>query len=374
MMRVLKTCICALIFSLVCGMALAAPVKIGLMAPLTGAFASEGQDMRKLVELLAEEVNKAGGINGNPVELIVEDDGSDPRQAANAAQRLIAKEVFASIGTYGSAITEASQSIYDEAGVIQVTTGSTATRLTEKGLKLFFRTCPRDDEQGRVAAGAVEKLGFKRLAILHDNSAYAKSLAEEAKALIDENKDIEIIFYDALVPNERDYTAILTKLKGTNPDGILFTGYYPEAGMLLRQMKEMKWTVPMVGGDATNNLDLVKIAGKDAAEGYYFVSPPLPSDLDSPKTQAFLKAYVEKHKEEPSSIWSVIAGDAFNVLVEAVKNVGTDPEKVAEYLRKDIKDFEGLTGKISFDDKGDRVGDLYRLYKVNAEGKFVLQP
>lgn len=374
MKRVLKTCVCALVFSLVCGAALAEPVKIGLMAPLTGAFASEGQDMRKLVELLAEEVNKAGGINGDPVVLIVEDDGSDPRQAANAAQRLIAKEVFASIGTYGSAITEASQSIYDEAEVIQITTGSTATRLTEKGLALFFRTCPRDDEQGRVAAAAVEKLGFKRLAILHDNSAYAKSLAEEAKAIIDKDKSIEIIFYDALVPNERDYTAILTKLKGNAPDGILFTGYYPEAGMLLRQMKEMKWSVPMVGGDATNNLDLVKIAGKDAAEGYYFVSPPLPSDLDSPKARDFLKAYVEKHKEEPSSIWSVTAGDAFNVLVEAVRNVGADPEKVAEYLHKNLKDFEGLTGKISFDDKGDRVGDLYRLYKVDSEGRFILQP
>lgn len=350
-------------------------VKIGLMAPLTGSFASEGQDMQKLVELQAAELNKAGGINGKMIEIIVEDDGSTPRSAATAANRLVAKGVTMVIGTYGSAVTEASQDIYDEAGVVQIATGSTAIRLSEKKMKFFFRTCPRDDEQGRVMAGSVKRLAFKRVAVLHDNSAYAKGLADETKAEIEKNKIAEVIFFDALVPNERDYTAILTKLKGVNPDAIVFTGYYPEAGMLLRQMKEMKWSVPMIGGDATNNVDLVKIAGQDAAAGYYFVSPPLPGDIDSPMAKEFLAAYKAKYSADPSSIWSVLAGDAFNVLTEAVKATGkTDAKSVAEYLHKDLKDYNGLSGKISFDAKGDRVGDLYRLYKVDGAGAFVLQP
>ena len=143
---------------LICaGAAFAGTVKIGLMAPITGAFASEGQDMQKIVELMVEEMNKAGGINGNTIELVVEDDGSTPRSAATAASRLVAKGVPVVIGTYGSAVTEASQDIYNEAGIVQVATGSTSIRLTTKGLKRFFRTCPRDDEQGRVAGEAVTR-------------------------------------------------------------------------------------------------------------------------------------------------------------------------------------------------------------------------
>ncbi|MDL2330176.1 branched-chain amino acid ABC transporter substrate-binding protein [Desulfosarcina sp. OttesenSCG-928-A07] len=355
------------------GVASAADVKIGLMAPITGAFASEGQDMQKLLELMVEETNNSGGINGSKVELLVEDDGSTPRSAATAASRLVAKGAPVVIGTYGSAVTEASQDIYDEAGIVQIGTGSTSIRLTAKGMKRFFRTCPRDDEQGRVAQETLQKLGYKRVAILHDNSAYAKGLADETKALIDAKKSAEIIFFDALVPGERDYSAILTKLKGVNPDAIFFTGYYPEAGQLLRQMAEMKFSIPLLGGDATNNLDLVKIAGP-AAEGYHFISPPMPADIDNPAAKELIKAYVAKYKSQPSSIWVVLAGDAYLVLVEAIKHKGPDAGAIAEYLHKDLKDFEGMTGKISFDDKGDRVGDIYRLYKVDEKGNFILQP
>lgn len=353
--------------------ALAAPVKLGLMAPKTGAFASEGQDMQKLVELLVEEVNKAGGINGNAVELEVEDDQSDARGAANAARMLAAKGVCAVIGTYGSAVTQASQRIYDEAGIVQIATGSTAISLTDRGMKRFFRTCPRDDEQGRVIAETIKKLGFKRVAILHDNSSYAKGLAGESQDMIKRAKGIEIVFFDALQPNERDYSAILTKLKGVKPDMMLFTGYFPEAGMLLRQMEEMKWSVPMLGGDATNNTDLVTIAGLSAVKGYRFVSPPLPADIDTPSAKEFLAAYQAKYDSMPSSIWPVLAGDAFNVIAAAIKAKGPDSKAIAEYLHTDLKDFEGLSGKISFDDKGDRVGDLYRLYEVDENGAFVLQ-
>lgn len=354
--------------------ALAATIRIGLMAPVTGAFASEGQDMKKILELMVEEVNKAGGINGDRVELVVEDDGSIPRSAATAASRLVAAGVPAVIGTYGSAVTQASQDIYDEAGVVQIATGSTAVQLTATGKKRFFRTCPRDDEQGRVAVDTLKKLGFSKVAILHDNSAYAKGLADEAKQGIESRKSADIVFFDALAPGERDYSAILTKIKGVNPDAILFTGYYPEAGLLLRQMAAMKWSAPMIGGDATNNTDLVKIAGVGAARGYRFISPPMPSDIDNRMARDFLAAYQAKYNSMPSSIWSVMAGDAFNVLVAAIKAKGPDPAAITDYLHNDLKELDCLTGRISFDAKGDRVGDLYRLYEVNEQGEFILQP
>ncbi len=352
----------------------AGTIKIGLMGPMTGSWASEGQEMKQVLDLLVEEVNAAGGINGQKVQLVVEDDGGDPKTAALAAQRLVTQGIVGVIGTYGSSITEATQNIYNEAKVIQIANGSTAIRLTEKGLKYFFRTCPRDDEQARVGVKAIKKLGFKKVAILHDNTTYAKGLAEETKHLLEKDGTVKIVFFDALTPGEQDYTAILTKLKSANPDGVFFTGYYPEAGLLLRQKKEMKWNVPFIGGDATNNPDLVKIAGVDAAAGFYFLSAPLPKDLPGKEAKAFLKKYAGKYGNPPNSIYAVLAGDGFRVLVKAIEETkSTDPDKLADYLHNKLKNFPGLTGTISFNEKGDRVGEVYRIYKVNEKGEFILQ-
>jgi branched-chain amino acid transport system substrate-binding protein len=364
----------ALMLSLAATTALAAEnLKIGLMGPMTGSWASEGQEMKQVLTLLAEELNGKGGLLGRKVDVISEDDGGDPRTAALAAQRLTTQGVVAVIGTYGSSVTEATQNIYNESKIIQIANGSTAVRLSEKNLKYFFRTCPRDDEQGRIGAKTIEKLGFKKIAILHDNTTYAKGLADEAKALLE--KKIKIVFYDALTPGERDYTAILTKLKGAQPDGVFFTGYYPEGGLLLRQKKEMNWNVPFIGGDATNNPDLVKIAGKEAAAGFYFLTTPLPKDLPSAEAKGFLTAFSKKYNNPPNSIYSVLAGDGFRVIAKAIETAkSTDPNRLSDYLHKELKDFPGLTGKLSFNAKGDRAGEVYRVYKVDAEGRFILQP
>jgi branched-chain amino acid transport system substrate-binding protein len=348
------------------------PVKIGLMAPLTGSWASEGQEMKKNVELLAEELNARGGLLGRKVEVVVEDDGGDPRTASLAAQRLVTKGVVAVIGTYGSAVTEASQNILDEAKIVQIANGSTAVRLTEKGLKYFFRTCPRDDEQGRVGAMTLQKLKATKVAILHDNSAYAKGLADEINALV--KPATQVVFFEALTPKEQDYSTILTRLKASGPEVVFFTGYYPEAGLLLKQKKQMGWNVPFVGGDAINNPDLVKIAGKEAAAGFRFLSPPVPKDLDTADAKAYLASYKKKYGEEPGSIYGVLAGDGFRVLAKAVEATkSTDPDKIREYFTTGLKEFPGFTGKIAFNAKGDRVGELYRVYAVDQAGGFVLQ-
>jgi len=374
MKRTLTVLALALGLSSAAPAAAADPIKIGLLAPLTGSWASEGQEMKRNVELLTAEANARGGLLGRQVELVVEDDGGDPRTASLAAQRLTTSGVVAVIGTYGSAVTEATQNILDEAGIIQVANGSTAVRLTEKGLQHFFRTCPRDDEQGRVGASLIQKVKASRVALLHDNSAYSKGLADEINALL-KARNLNVVFFDALTPKEQDYSAILTKLKAAGPDVVFFTGYYPEAGLLLKQKRQMGWTVPFLGGDAINNPDLVKIAGKEAAQGFRFLSPPIPSDLDTPEARAYVTAYQKKYGEAPSSIYGVLAGDGFRVIaraIEATKSVKADA--LRDYLVGGLKDFPGYTGKISFNAKGDRVGELYRVYKVDANGEFVLQP
>jgi branched-chain amino acid transport system substrate-binding protein len=347
-------------------------IKIGLLAPITGAYASEGQGMKQVLELLTADVNAKGGILGKQVTLITEDDGSDPRTAALAANKLISQGVVAVIGTYGSSVTEPTQGILDESGIVQIANGATAIRLTEKGLKMFFRTCPRDDEQAKVAAATIAKLGYKKIAILHDNSTYAKGLAEETRGLLQKQAGAQIVFFDALTPGENDYSTILTKLKQAQPQVVFFTGYYKEAGLLLRQKKEMGFNVPFIGGDATNNTDVVKIAGVPAAAGFYFISAPLPQDL--PTAKAFIDQFKKKYGAEPNSIYPVLAGDGFNVVVAALKGTkGGNSAQVGAYLHNNLKDFQGLTGKISFNAKGDRVGEVYKAYKVDAKGSFIMQ-
>ena len=370
-----KVLLLTLVFCVISHLAGAADtIKIGLMAPLTGAWASEGQEMKQIVDLLAEEMNTKGGLLGKQIEVIAEDDGGDPKTAALAAQRLSTQGVVVSIGTYGSSITEATQNIYDESEIIQIANGSTAVRLSEKGLKYFFRTNPRDDEQGRVAADTLMKAGYKKIAILHDNTTYAKGLADETKAILEQQDGVEIVFYDALTPGENDYTAILTKLKAAEPDVVFATTYYPETGLLLRQKKEMGWDIQFVGGDANNNPDLLKIAGAEAAQGYLLVTPPVPQDLPTEKAQDFLAAFEKKYGGTPGSIWAVLAGDGFLVITAAIEATGsTDSDTLADYLHNELEEFPGLTGNLSFNEKGDRVGEVYRVYTVDASGNFVLK-
>ncbi|MBR4741417.1 MAG: ABC transporter substrate-binding protein, partial [Desulfovibrio sp.] len=147
---------------------------------------------------------------------------------------------------------------------------------------------------------------------------------------------------------------------------------YPDTGMLLRQKKEMGWDVPMMGGDAANHQDLVKSAGTKAAEGYFFVSPPLPQDLDSKSAKDFLAVYHKQYKTFPVSVWAVLAGDAFKALEDAFVHGAKDPEAIAKYLHS-LQGVEGFSGELGFDAKGDRLGKFYRIYKVDANGHFVLQ-
>ncbi len=372
-MKKFLTLLCVLMLSFAgAAMAFAGEIKVGLMCPLTGKWASEGQDMKNVVSMMVDEINAKGGIKGDTIELIIEDDAGDPRSAALAAQKLASAGVVAVIGTYGSAVTEASQNILNESEIVQVATGATSVRLTEKGLKNFFRTCPRDDAQGVAAANTLMKNGYKSVAILHDNSSYAKGFAEEIKAILDD-KGVKIVFYDALSPGERDYNAILTKLRSAKPEAVFFTGYYPEAGMLLRQKSEMGWDVPFLGGDASNHQDLVKISGNAAAKGFTFISPPLPQDLDSKEAAQFLADYKAKYNAIPLSVYSILAGDAFKALVAAFEAGHKTSESIMNFLPT-LKGVPGFSGEVGFNEKGDRVGEFYRTYIVDDAGAFKLQP
>jgi len=352
------------------------PVVIGLQAPITGAAAIEGEMAKQSAEIAAQMINEKGGIlGGRMIEIMVVDDACEPKQSALAAIKLISKGVTAVIQTYGSSITQPASDIYEKYKKVNIAYGATVTGLTERGLKYFFRTCGRTDTQGAFFADEVVPLfNAKKIAIVHDNLSFSLGLAEDTiKALqpkIDAG-EVELVYFDAITPGESDYTVPLTKLRETNPDIFYFTGYFPEAGLIIRQARDIGITAVFVGGDAAINEDFINIAGLEYAAGCYQTQEALIEYFTNPEAMAFKEAYKAKYGTLPSSPWSVYAADALCVLAEAIDKSGsTDSDVIVDYLKNKMENFPSITGPIGFDEIGDRVGTGINLYVVNADGSF----
>ncbi|KPL24885.1 MAG: amino acid ABC transporter substrate-binding protein [Anaerolineae bacterium SM23_84] len=351
----------------------AATIKIGLQGPLTGDYAYEGLGFERAVKLLVDKTNEKGGLLGKQIELIVEDDKGDPKESSLVADRLKAKGVVAVIGAYNSTATEPASAIYDEAGILHITPSSTATRLTEKGYQRFFRVCFLDDRQGLFAAKYLtEELGANKVGVLHDNSTYAQGLAEWTKKYLEE-EGATVPFFDAINPQDKDFTPILTKIKGADLDAIYFTGYHAQGGLLLRQSEDLGLETQWAMGNACNNPELIEIAGQDAATGVIVTTEPLPSDLPYTEAKVFNEQYKIEYGEYPASVWWVMAADAFNVIKYAIEQTNsTDSAKLAEFLHTEFKDYPGITGPIiGFDEKGDRLGTIHKAYVITDAGEFV---
>lgn len=352
------------------------PIRIGLQGPMTGDYAYEGQGFVKAVQLLVDQVNEEGGLLGRPVELVIEDDAGDPTQSALVADRLIDAGVVAVIGAYNSTATEPASEIYNENGILHITPSSTATRLTEKGFAQFFRVCFLDDRQALFAVMAMKDvLGAQKIGILHDNSTYAKGLADWTQVYAEE-AGLEVAFFDAINPDDQDFTPILTNIGGASLDAVYFTGYHAQGGLLLRQTAELGLDIQWMMGNASNNPEMVEIAGVDAAAGTFITTEPLPQDLEYPEAVEFVEAFTEAYGEPPASVWWLLAAEAFNVIAHAIQETeSTDTEVLAAYLHEEFKDYPGLSGPIiGFDEKGDRLGTIHALYQINEEGVITYYP
>jgi len=354
----------------------AGTIKIGLEGPMTGDYAYEGKGFEKAVNLLVEQVNEKGGLLDRDVELVIEDDAGDPTQAALVAQRLVDAKVVAVIGAYNSTATEPASAIYDEAGILHITPSSTATRLTEKGFKRFFRVCFLDDRQGLFAAKFMkDALGAQKVGIMHDNSTYAQGLAEHTKRYAEE-MGLNVAFYDAINPDDTDFTPVLTNIGAVGLDVIYFTGYHAQGGLLLKQSADLGQALTWAMGNACNNPELVQIAGVENAAGTYVTTEPLPKDVDYPEARQFVSDFEAKYGESPDSVWWMMAAEAFNVISYAIEQAeSTDSEVLAKFLREEMKDFPGLTGPVlGWDEKGDRLGTIHLAYVINENGEFVVNP
>lgn len=341
----------------------AEPIKIALAGPVTGPVAQYG-DMQSMGALMAiEQINQAGGVNGSMLEAVTYDDACDPKQAVAVANKIVNDGIRFVVGHLCSGSSQPASDIYDEEGILMITAASTTPELTEQGHTLIFRTIGLDTMQGPTAGDyVVNELKPKRAAVLHDKQQYGEGIATAVKQALD-NADIPVVLFEGVTTGDKDFSALIAKLKKEDVDFVYFGGYHPEMGMLLRQSAENKFDARFMGPEGVGNSDISAIAGA-ASEGM-LVTLPKAFDTD-PKNAHLVEAFKAK-KQDPRGAFVFPAYAAVQVMADAMTiSNSQEPEKVAAALRSNS--FDTPTGVLEFDDKGDLKNFSFVVYEWHADG------
>ena len=350
-------------------------VKIAVSVPLTGDMGTEGQGLRRAVEMAVEEANAAQRF---PFKLaaVPLDDRADPKEAVNVANLVVSDpRVVAVVGHYNSGCAIPAAKVYARAPVAMVSPAATNPEVTAQqltkdwiGPKMVFRVVPTDDVQGSYAAQfAHKKLGKRRMALLHDKSPYGQGLAEQFKKTFVENGG-KIVSEDGIGVGDKDFKALLTKIKSdsSKPEGIYFGGLYTEAGLLLKQMRELGMKDPFVfiSGDGSMTYGLFDVAG-ESAEGAYLSIVGVPAD-ELPSAAKFVADYKARWPSDERKPFDHFGYEAANIILAALERAGSpDREKVIEELRK--TDFKGVLGVTRFDEKGDTTSKIVTMTRAVAK-------
>jgi len=347
------------------GTAAAQDISVAVAGPMTGQYASFGTQLRNGAEAAVADINAAGGVLGKKLKLDVSDDACDPKQARAIAEKIANAKIPFVAGHYCSSSSIPASEAYAEGGVLQITPASTNPTFTERKLWNTFRVCGRDDQQGTVAGDYVAKnFKGKNVAILHDKSTYGKGLADEMKKALNKAGTKEKL-YEAYTQGDKDFNALVSKMKANNIDLVYVGGYHTEAGLILRQMRNqgMKTQV-MVSGDAIATNEFWSITG-DAGEGMLFTFGADPRKR--PTAAEVVKKFKDKGVDPEG--YTLYTYAAMQIWVQAVKKAGTtDAKKVAEVIRSGK--WDTVLGPISYDKKGDITTVDYVFYKWNKDGKY----
>ena len=346
-----------LTLSLFASMPLCAEIRVAAAGPVTGQLAGLGEQMLAGARQAVADINEAGGVLGEKLELVIGDDQCDPKQAVSVANQLVAKKVALVIGHFCSGSTLPAAEIYEQEGVIMISPAATNPDVTEQGHRLIFRTCGRDDRQGYVAGTFMAKrFQGKRMAVLHDKSAYGKGIADATRDALHRNGATETL-YDAYTAGEKDYTALVSKLKQSDIAAVFIGGYHTEAGLILRQMRAQGLDAVLVGGDALVVREFWAVAG-DAGENAYFTFVKDPRR--NPLAADVLSRFSDSGKVPEGYVLYTYA--AVEAWAEAAKRAGTlDAENVASVLHG--QSFETVIGKLTFDAKGDVDLPSFEVYR-----------
>ena len=340
-------------------------VKLGSASPLTGPQAHIGVDIRNGVQLAVDDVNAAGlEIGGKKVklELIAEDDEANPTKATTVAQKLADAKVAGVVGHFNSGASIPASKIYSDAGIPQISPGSTNPKYTQQGFKTTFRLVANDDQQGpTLAQFATGKLGAKTIAVIDDSTAYGQGLADAFEATAKAAK-ATIVAREHTTDKDTDFKAILTKIKGRKPDLIMFGGIDPQAGPMVKQMQELGIKAKFIGGDGIQTPNFIQLAGQ-SGEGTMASIPGLPKE-QMPGGKQFMDKFKQKFNAEVQ-LFAPMGYDAVMVFVDAMKRAGsTESAKILAELPK--TQYQGVIGPIAFDDKGDLKNGPLTIYAVKG--------
>lgn len=350
-------------------------VKIGHVAPLSGAIAHLGKDNENGARLAIEELNAKGiSIGGKKVkfELLAEDDAADPKQGAAAAQKLADQKVSGVVGHLNSGTSIPASKIYSDAGIPQISPSATNPKYTRQGYKTTFRVVADDVHLGgTLGRYAVQKLGAKNIAVIDDRTAYGQGVADEfqkaAKAA-----GATIVGREFTTDKATDFTAILTTIKGKKPDAIFFGGMDAVAGPMIKQMKALGLNAKFMGGDGICTGELFKLSGETIAESQVFCAEA--GGVEGPQEKVLIdfKAKYKKRFNADVQLYAPYVYDAVNVMAAAmVKANSSDPAKYLPVLAK-TTDYKGVTGNIGFDEKGDVKNGALTLYSYKGGSKINL--
>jgi len=339
-------------------------VKIGHVGPLTGAIAHLGKDNELGAKLAIEDLNAKGiKIGGQTVkfELIAEDDGADPKQGTAAATKLVDAKVNGVIGHLNSGTTIPASKIYHDAGIVQISPSATNPKYTMQGFKTAFRVVANDGQLGGVMGRyAVKDLKAKSIAIIDDRTAYGQGVADEFEKSV-KAAGGKVVGREFTNDKATDFNAILTKLKGAKPDVVFYGGMDAVAGPMLRQMKQLGIDAKFMGGDGICSSELIKLAGDGMGDGQVIcaeaggVSPDKAAALDA------WKASFKKRTGSDVQIYAPYVYDATMAMATAMQNANSaDPKKYLPALAK--VSYDGVTGKIAFDSKGDILNGALTFY------------
>jgi branched-chain amino acid transport system substrate-binding protein len=348
-----------------------ADIKIGIGIPATGPNASMGEQIKRGVDQAVEDINAKGGLLGEKIVTTVGDDRSDPKEGVSVANKFISENVKFVIGHYNSGVSMPASKEYADGGILEITPASTNPRFTDEGSWNVFRICGRDDQQGRVAAQyIVDHFKGKRIAIVHDKSPYGKGLADEEKKAMNALGQQEV-FYDGINVGDKDFSALISKLKQVGIDYLYYGGLHSEAGLIIRQMRDQGLKdVVMISGDGIVTDEFGSIAGPAGVGTLVTFGPDVRKRPDAAEVMA---AFQKKNiGAEGYVLYSYAAMQVLSQAIEASKS--TDPKTVARQIRSGME-FKTVFGPLSFDQKGDMKQLGYVMYEwvQDKNGKLIYQ-
>ena len=345
------------------GAAFGQDITIGVAGPMTGGEATFGRQMKNGAEQAVADINEKG-VLGKKLKLEVGDDACDPKQARSVAEKFAGMKLPFVAGHYCSSSSIPASEAYAEGGVLQITPASTNPQFTERNLWNTFRVCGRDDQQGAVAGNYIVKnYKGKNVAVVHDKTTYGKGLADETKKAINK-ANVKEKLYEAVNKGDKDFTALVSKLKRDNIDIVFYGGYHQEAGLIVRQMRDQGLKTVLMAGDALADKEFASITGP-AGEGVLFTFGPDPRKKQS--AAAIVKKFKDKGIDpEGYTLYSYAALQVWTAAVEKAKT--TDAKKVAETIKGGK--WDTVLGPISYDKKGDITVIDYVVYKWDKGGNY----